>query len=251
VLGEPDVDRLWELVAHTVRLDEPDPVAAWERHLARLRERAELLNERRFDSIRLHGPGTDLTVGLVPGGLWQHAQHATRDGRVHVANMPTEEVFTTPHRERAEGRVRSTYPLALQGTIVSGLELELRGGRIVDVRAETGEEIVRGQLEIDENACRLGEIALVDRHSRVGRTGIVYYDTLYDENAACHIAYGSGIPQHLEGVDADDEQATEAAGVNHSSVHTDFMVGSDDVAVDGLASGEAVPLLRGGEWQLA
>src|SRR5262249_48151248 len=154
---EPDVDRLFELIAATVRLDEPDPVAAWQEHVARLRERADLLNERGFDAVRYRGPGTDLTVGLIPGARWQHAQDMGTGEHAYVANMPTEEVYTSPHRERAEGRIRSTYPLVLRGVVVTGLELELRGGRVVDVRAETGAELVRGELEVDENAPRLGE----------------------------------------------------------------------------------------------
>jgi aminopeptidase len=251
IFGEPDIDRLWDAVARCVRLDEPDPVAAWNDHAARLSARAASLNERRFDAIRFRGPGTDLTVGLLERSRWESASTETVWGQRHMPNMPTEEVFTTPDRLRTEGFVRSTRPLALLGAIVRDLEVTFSGGRITGLSASTGEDVVRAQIESDPSAPYLGELALVDGTSRVGQTGITFTNTLFDENATCHIAYGQGFPECVEGAEGLDTAALEELGVNDASVHTDFMVGGPEVDVDGLTTaGETVPLLRGDEWQL-
>ena len=252
VFGEPDVERLWQAVATAVRLDEPDPVEAWRQHVARLAERTEQLNERRFDAIRYRGPGTDFTVGLLPGSRWLCAEFSREDGLPHLPNMPTEEVFTSPDRRRAEGTIRSTYPLVVGGATVHGLELTFRDGNVVEVRAEAGREIVEQQLAVDEHATALGEVALVDGTSAVRKTGLVFASTLFDENASCHLAYGRGLPFCVEGADGLDDGELLDAGVNVSGVHTDFMVGGPDVEVDGLAAdGTATPLLRGEVWQLS
>ena len=243
VFGAPDVDRLWELVEFCVRLDEDDPVAAWRAHVARLDRRARALNELRIDHLRFRGPGTDLTIGLLPESRWQGVESETAEGLTYVANMPTEEVFTTPDCRRTEGVARSTRPLALHGQVVKGLEVRFEGGRIVEVQAEEGEDVVRGQLESDERAPYLGEVALVDGASRIGETGITFFDTLYDENATCHVAYGMAYTEAVEGGAID--------GVNDSSVHTDFMIGGPEVAVDAVTGdGTVVPLLRDDVWQL-
>jgi aminopeptidase len=243
VFGEPDVERLWNAVAFCTRLDEDDPVRAWRDHMARLEERACQMNERRFDALRFRGPGTDLTVGLLATARWMSALFRDADGCDYLPNMPTEEIFTTPDARRAEGVVTSTRPLALLGDVVEELKLTVRDGRIVQVDAAKGADVVRGQLASDDRAAHFGELALVDGSSRVGQTGITFFDTLYDENATCHIAYGFGIPETFEGDPGD--------GMNISSVHTDFMVGGPAVEVDGLTTaGDAVPILRNDEWQL-
>jgi aminopeptidase len=244
MFGEPDVERLWELVAHCVRLDADDPVAAWREHVARLAVRARQLDELGVDSLRFAGPGTDLTVGLLPQSIWQGVESVTDTGITYVANMPTEEVFTTPDSRRAEGVVRSTRPLALNGRIVRGLEMRFEAGRIVDVHAEEGADVIKGQLETDDRAAYLGEVSLVDGLSRIGQTGLTFWDTLFDENATCHIAYGAAYVEAVDGGLID--------GVNVSTVHTDFMIGGPEVDVDAVTrDGATVPLLRGDVWQLA
>jgi aminopeptidase len=243
IYGEPDVERLWEAVAFCTRLDEADPVQAWRDHMARLEGRGKVLTELQLDAIHYTGPGTDLTVGLNPNARWMSALFRTRDGIEYVPNMPTEEVFTTPDCRRAEGTIRSSRPLVLDGDIIEGLRLTVKDGKIVDVRADKGAGIVRGQLEIDDRAAYFGELALVDGTSRVGRTKTTFFDTLYDENATCHIAYGFGVPEVFDGDPGD--------GMNISGVHTDFMVGGPELAVDGITKdGTAVPILREDVWQL-
>jgi aminopeptidase len=243
VFGAPDVERLWEAVAFCTRLDEPDPVAAWREHMERLEARAQKLTELDFDALHYRGPGTDFKVGLLPNARWMSALFRRADGREYVPNMPTEEIFTTPDARRAEGTIASSLPLALLGDIVEDLHLTVKDGKIVDVQATRGAEVVRGQLESDERAGYFGELALVDGTSRVGQTGITFFDTLYDENATCHIAYGFGIPEVFEG--------DPGEGMNISTVHTDFMVGRPELEIDGLTKdGQAVPILRDETWQL-
>ena len=252
MFGEPDLERLWEAVAYCTRLDEHDPVEAWREQTRRLRRRAELLDSLELDAVRFSGPGTDLTVGLLQDSRWRGGGMTTRDGIDHVPNLPTEEVFTCPDLRRAEGTVRSTRPLALGGTVVRDLELRFEDGRAVDVSASAGGDAVRAQLAADDSAAALGEVALVDGTSRVGRTGLTFFDTLYDENATCHIAYGTAVLFALAEVpDASPDELRER-GVNVSVVHTDFMVGGPQVDVDGITrDGRTVPLLREDEWQLA
>ena len=244
VFGEPDVEQLWEKVAFCMRLDEPDPVAAWRDHIARLKGREAVLNDLRADALRYRGPGTDLTVGLLPNVRWLGGGSDTSTGIPYVANMPTEEVFTSPDPARTEGTIRATLPLPLSGQIVRGLELTFEGGRAVRVEAETGADLVRSHFATIENADRLGEIALVTGESRVGQTGTVFYDALFDENATCHMAYGAAFPFLADGDPGD--------GLNVANTHVDFMVGRPELEVDAvLADGTAVPLIRNEEWQLA
>jgi aminopeptidase len=243
IFGEPDVERLWELVAFCTRLDEDDPVQAWRDHMQRLETRSAKLNALDFDALHYTGPGTDFTVGLLPNARWMSALFRTASGIEYVPNMPTEEIFTTPDCRRAEGTIRSSKPLALLGEIIEGLQLTVENGKIVEVKADKGADVVRGQLAADDRAAYFGELALVDGTSRVGQTNVTFFDTLYDENATCHIAYGFGIPEVFDG--------DPGEGMNVSTVHTDFMIGGPELNVDGVTKdGASVPILREDVWQL-
>jgi aminopeptidase len=238
-------------VAASVRLDEDDPVAAWTQHVERLRARARQLNELHLDGIRYTGPGTELTVGLLPESTWVGGGVETTYGAFHVPNLPTEEVFTVPDRRRADGSIRSTRPLQLGGTVVRDLEFRLEDGAIVDVSASTGADAVRSLLSTDESAPRLGELALVDGDSRVGRTGVTFFNTLFDENATCHIAFGNAIAFGARGLEGLAPDELQERGFNISDIHTDFMVGGPDVTVTGLThDGQEIPILREDVWQL-
>jgi aminopeptidase len=244
VFGEPDVERLWEAVSYCGRLDEDDPVAAWDEHVTELERRAGDLNALGVDEVRYRGPGTDLTVGLLPSSRWAAARFRTAWDHPYIPNMPTEEVFTTPDCRRATGRVRSTRPLSLLGTIVRDLELRFEEGRIVEVHAAQGADIVRAQIDTDAGARSLGELALVDSTSRVGKTGLTFFDVLYDENASCHLAYGFGVSYGIDGPPGGE-------GYNVSTVHTDFMVGGPELEVDVVTrDGAVVPALRDEAWVL-
>jgi aminopeptidase len=237
-------ERLWENVVFVCRLDAADPVAAWSERMSVLKTVARRLGERRFDAIRLHGPGTDLTVGLFRSSEWHAAEFSTVDGLVHFPNIPSEEMFTTPDPARADGVVTATMPRELYGSTVDGIRLEFEGGRAVRVDAERGAEALRSAMAKDEGAARLGELALVDGEGRVGAVGRVFFETLLDENAASHIALGNGYAMNVP-------DAAERERVNESQIHVDLMVGSPELHVDGITEGgEAVPVLRGGAWQL-
>jgi len=236
--------RLETHLLHVLRLDEPDPVAAWRERADTLVAAARRLTERGFDALHYEGPGTDLTVGLLPGAEWQAARFSTLEGIEHMPNLPTEEVFTTPDPARADGHVTSKKPLVLvDGTVVRGLRVRFEGGRAIEVEAETAGETMRTIVARDEGANRLGEIALVDGEGRIGALDTVFYDTLLDENAASHIALGQGFPFVLPEAVRDR--------CNTSQIHIDFMIGSPVMAVTGVTTeGERVPVLRDGAWQV-
>ncbi|HEY5143013.1 MAG TPA: aminopeptidase [Solirubrobacteraceae bacterium] len=243
----PDEEALTRLAGQLeviCRLDEADPVAAWTARADTLVAAAERVTAPRFDALRFVGPGTDLTVGLLPTSRFMAARFETVDGIVHMPNIPSEEIFTSPDPLRTEGVVRSTKPLVVGGSIIRGLEVEFRAGRVVRIDADENAEVLRGYTAKDEGAARLGEVALVDREGRIGQSGTVFFDTLLDENAASHIALGSAYAMCLDG-DADRER------INKSQIHVDFMIGSEDVTVSGItADGAAVPVLAGGDWAL-
>jgi aminopeptidase len=243
---DPDaaLERLWQELEHTLRLDESDPNAAWDARMAELKDAAERLTKRAFDAIELRGPGTELTVGLLPTHRWWSADFERADGLRHLPNLPTEEVFTTPDPLRTEGNVTSTKPLALRdGTIVRGLRVRFENGVAVEITADENGAALESLLEIDDGAHQLGELALVDRRGRIGPLGTVFYNTLLDENAASHIALGGGFPFLVD----DDVKSR----VNESGQHVDFMIGSLELDVDGVtADGERVPVLRDGDWQI-
>jgi aminopeptidase len=236
--------RLWEEIAHVCRLDEPDPVEAWRERFGVTAGVGKRLTELRLDSVQFEGPGTDLTVGLLPTSKWENARDRTTGGVEFVANLPSEELTSTPDPARAEGVVRSTRPLVLgDGTMIDGIEVRFEGGRAVWVDAKTGGDALKGRTAVDEGARRLGEVALVDREGRIGPLGTVFYDTLIDENAASHLAFG-GAYESLVG-------AEDLERINRSELHLDFMIGSDEVDVTGIApDGTRVPILRGGAWQI-
>ena len=236
--------RLEHELLHVLRLDEEDPIAVWHARADALVSVAERLSERRFDALHYEGPGTDLIIGLLPSSGWRAARFQTVDGIEHMPNLPTEEVFTTPDPERADGTVTATKPLVLvDGTVVRDLVVRFEAGRVAELTASEGGETLSTIIGTDDGAARLGEVALVDREGRIGELGTIFYDTLLDENAASHIALGQGFPFVL------DEEHRDRA--NRSEIHIDFMIGSNDLTVTGItADGGRVPVLAGGAWQL-
>jgi len=237
--------RLWEELVYVLRLDEDDADAAWRDRVRQLHEAGVKLDSARFSALHFEGPGTDLTVGLLPTSRFSQDEpgSTTVDGVPFVANLPTEEVYTAPDPRRTEGVVTATKPLDVGGTVVEGLRVRFENGRAVEIDADAGADALRARCAKDDAASRLGEVALVDREGRIGRTGTVFFNTLLDENAASHLAFGNA---YETTVDAEDRDR-----INRSSIHIDFMIGGDQVSVTGLtSSGERVPVLRGGLWQL-
>lgn len=251
ILGTDDVEALWAVLAPILRLDTPDPVAAWRDHVTRLHARAAAVAAHGFDALRFHGGGTDLTVGLMRGANWLSGSLETNWGQEMVVNMPTEEVFTTPDRARVEGVALATRRFQLiGGANVEGLRVRFAEGRVIEIDAESGAEAARAALAADEGAARLGEVALVDETSPVGRSGLVFNDILLDENAACHIAFGNAYPFTVPDLPESPEDQL-ARGFNRSEIHQDVMIGGPGVSVDGLdAAGNVTPILRENVWVL-
>jgi aminopeptidase len=243
---EPDeaLDKLWDEILYVLRLDVHDPVQAWRERMKVIVASADRLTERRFDALHLKGPGTDLTIGLMPSSKWLGADFETAAGIKHYPNLPTEEVFTTPDPERVDGHVSATMPLELYGSYMNGIRIEFAGGRAVKADADQGADALRAAMAKDDGASRLGEIALVDKEGRIGPLGTVFYETLLDENAASHVALGNAYTFPVE-----DE--ADRARANKSGIHVDFMIGSNELDVDGITrDGDRVPVLRGGSWQI-
>ena len=241
--------RLWGAIFAASRTDQPDPVAAWKKHDANLHARADRLNEKRYSALHFRGPGTDLRVGLADNHLWLGGGTTARNGRYCIPNMPTEEVFTTPHKDRVEGRVTSTKPLSHQGTMIEGISVRFQDGKIVEANAARGKQVLQQMIETDEGARRLGEVSLVPHSSPIAASGLLFMNTLFDENAACHIALGQAYSTCLKDGDRLSPEQLASRGANSSLIHVDWMIGSNHIDVDGVsATGAAEPLMRAGEW---
>jgi aminopeptidase len=241
--------KLAEAIFAASRVDNEDPIAAWAAHNATLRARSEWLNGQRFQALHYSGPGTDLTIGLADGHEWQGGASTAKNGITCNPNIPTEEVFTTPHARRVEGHVASTKPLSYQGTLIDDIAVRFEAGRIVEAKAARGEAVLNKVLDTDEGARRLGEVALVPHSSPISKSGLLFFNTLFDENAACHIALGQCYSKcFLDGANLSPEQIA-AQGGNKSFIHIDWMIGSDKIDIDGVRTdGSRVPVFRKGEW---
>jgi len=248
------VEKLWDAIFAASRADKPDPVAAWREHDAGLHRRADLLNQKRYAALHFKAPGpndsgTDLTVGLADDHLWLGGGMTAGNGQYCIPNMPTEEVFTTPHKDRTEGYVTSTKPLSYQGTMIEGIQVRFEGGRVVEAKASKGEEVLNQMIGTDDGARRLGEVALVPHSSPIAHSGLLFNNTLFDENAASHIALGQAYSSCLKNGDHMTPEQLAKLGANDSLIHVDWMIGSGKMDVDGItAEGNAEPLMRQGEW---
>ncbi|OGO09286.1 MAG: hypothetical protein A2Z66_07660 [Chloroflexi bacterium RBG_13_66_10] len=246
---EEGVAKLWEAIFRVCRVDRPEPMAAWRDHLRQLVARCDYLNHRRYRALHFTGPATHLTVGLPGGHQWQSARFVSQKGIDYTANLPTEEIFTLPHHALTEGTVTSTRPLNYGDTLIDGFRLTFSGGRAVEASSRTGEAILRNLLDSDEGARRLGEVALVPHSSPISQSGLTFYNTLLDENCASHLALGDAYRLSLKGGEGMPDDEFAKAGGNRSLVHVDFMIGSGQVAVDGITEkGTGEPIMRQGEW---
>ena len=246
---EDAVDALLDLIFYTMRLDEDDPVKAWKELDESLHEKVDILNDRHFHALRYEAPGTDFTMELPEKHLWAGASSEDSNGISFMANMPTEEVFTAPEKTGMNGCVSNTKPLSYGGNIIDGFTLTFKDGKVVDFKAEKGEEVLKHLLESDEGARYLGEIALVPDESPISQSGIIFYNTLFDENASCHLALGKAYPTSLEGGQEMTIEQLDEHGLNDSIVHEDFMIGSSEMNIDGvLADGTVEPIFINGSW---
>lgn len=247
----PDVAlaKLWDAIFETTRINGPDPVAAWKAHDANLQARAARLNEKRYSALQYRGPGTDFRLGLADDHLWLGGGTTAGNGLYCIPNMPTEEVFTTPHKDRADGTVTATKPLSHQGTMIEGIQVRFEKGRIVEAHATRGQEVLQRLIGTDEGARRLGEVALVPHSSPIAASGMLFFNTLFDENAASHIALGQAYSSCLRDGDKLTPEQLAAKGANDSLIHVDWMIGSGSLDIDGItATGQVEPLMRQGEW---
>jgi aminopeptidase len=246
---EQRMHALWDAIVRLCRLDAADPIAAWRAHIAALAARRDYLNRKRYTALAYRGPGTDLTVGLPQGHTWVSARSASRAGTEFTANIPTEEVFTMPHKDQVNGHVAASKPLSHAGTLIEDFHLTFADGRVVDIRARRGEQVLRQLVETDEGSARLGELALVPHNSPIAQSGRLFYNTLFDENAASHLALGSAYKFTLEGGEGMTNEEFARGGGNQSASHVDFMIGSSALDIDGVRpDGNAEPLMRAGEW---
>ncbi len=254
----PDLDadqaqeKLWSTIFDVCRVTNGDPVGEWKLHVEKTAARRDKLNEMQLESIRMQSAnGTDLTVGLADGHTWEGACSKAENGTVFIANVPTEEVFTAPHCQRVNGVVKGTKPYVYNGQLIEGFSFTFKDGKVVEYSAEKNEELLGQMLDSDEGARRIGEIALVPASSPIHRSGVLFYNTLFDENAACHIAFGAGYPTTVKGGAAMSREELLACGVNDSAIHEDMMVGSEDMTITGLTkSGETVLIFKDGEWAI-
>jgi aminopeptidase len=246
---EAALDKLWEAIFQTTRINTPDPVAAWKTHDAGLHRRAAYMNEKRFSYLQYRGPGTDFRLGLADDHLWLGGGTTAGNGLYCIPNMPTEEVFTTPHKDRAEGTITATKPLSHQGTMIEGIHVRFAEGRIVEAYATRGQEVLQRLIDTDDGARRLGEVALVPHSSPIAASGMLFLNTLFDENAASHIALGQSYSSCLRDGDTLTPEQLAEKGANDSLIHVDWMIGSGQLDIDGItATGAVEPLMRHGEW---
>ncbi len=246
--AEQAVEKYWDAIFRAARADQPDPVAAWKAHLDKLHARKKTLTDKQYAALHFRGGGTDLTVGLADDHRWGGGTSLTPAGTEFTANIPTEEVWTAPHRERVEGTVVSTKPLSYNGVLISGIRIRFEGGQVVEASAESGQDVLRELIATDEGSHRLGEVALVPHSSPISQSGLFFYNTLYDENAASHIAIGSAYRFNIEGGVESSETFAEKGG-NDSLLHVDWMIGSAEMDVDGLTKdGQREAVMRAGEF---
>lgn len=246
---EEAVENLWDSIFSIVRADKESPISAWKEHLTNLKNRKDYLNEKNFKYLHYKSEGTDLTIELPEGHLWLSGEEESKDGVTFVANIPTEEVFTLPKRDGVNGYVTSKKPLNYGGNVIDNFKLTFKDGKIIDFTAEKGEEILKGLLDTDEGARYLGEVALVGHNSPISNSGLIFFNTLFDENASCHLAFGKAYPSCLKGSEDMSEKELVENGANDSLTHVDFMIGSEELEIIGeTASGEKIPVFKNGDW---
>ncbi|MCA0971097.1 aminopeptidase [Halobacillus litoralis] len=243
--------KLWNQIKYITRIDQEDPIKAWDEHNAKLRQAREYLNQKQYKKLHYKGPGTDLSIELVQNHIWHGGSTQSQEGTEFNPNMPTEEVFTMPHKYGVQGTVSSTKPLAYGGNLIENFTLTFENGKVVDFTAEAGEDTLKHLLESDDGAKRLGEVALVPDESPISQSGHIFFNTLYDENASCHLALGKAYPTNIEGGSSLDETQMDTQGVNDSLIHEDFMMGSSELDIDGEThDGQFEPIFRKGSWAI-